>query len=303
MGLASDFIDDCLIEYRQQCRVFSEDAFVRFAIRKSRTDKKSARVMTPSDMESVDNEQALLSTMDHTWFPEQETINHLIALGFTLDDLVKKVPGFVFYYNSRTNKTTQYSVDMQFVHHVKFVSRHESVQEQDNRQLLEALPVSLDGDWLPEVATISHLSTLGFSVERIFEQVPSFIFYYNSRTDKPTRYSVDMQFVHHVKFVETHELAQQDSVVESAVDHMPVMYEGWWPCKKTFAILDANYSIPEVIAVGYVDEFVLYWQERQTSPKSKSWKSAFIQFAIRKHEKEQKEWGAIKHPKNFLVMS
>ena len=303
MGLASDFIDDCLIEYRQQCRVFSEDAFVRFAVRKYRTEKNH----TPkSDSRPVGLSVAAplpAKEIDHTWSPEQKTVDHLASLGFAVDDLAKIVPGFVFYYNSRINKPTQYSVDMQFVHHVKFVSRHESVQEQDKRQPLEALPVILDVDWLPEVATISHLSALGFSVERIFEQVPGFIFYYNSRTDKSTRYSVDMQFVHHVKFVEAHESTQQDSVVERAIDYMPVMYEGWWPCKKTFAILDANYSIPEVIAVGYVDEFVLYWQERQTSPKSKSWKSAFIQFAIRKHEKEQKEWKAIKRPKNFLAMS
>ena len=222
-GLASDFIDNCLIEYRQQCRVFSEDAFVRFAVRKYRTEKNH----TPkSDSRPVGLSVAAplpAKEIDHTWYPEQKTVDHLASLGFAVDDLAKMVPGFVFYYNSHINK--------------------------------------------------------------------------------PTQYSVDMQFVHHVKFVEAHESTQQDSVVERAIDYMPVMYEGWWPCKKTFAILDANYSIPEVIAVGYVDEFVLYWQERQTSPKSKSWKSAFIQFAIRKHEKEQKEWKAIKRPKNFLAMS
>jgi len=303
LGLENDFIDECLMLYRQQSRLFSVDAFVNFAVRKYRTEKKHTHKADSRLLGGSTPAKCSVKEIDHTWFPDKKTVDHLATLDFSLDDLVSKVPGFVFYYNSRINKPTQYSVDMQFVHHVQFVESHKSLQEQGNRPPLETLPVSLDGDWLPEVATISHLSSLGFSVDRIFEQVPGFVFYYNSRTDKPTRYSVDMQFVHHVKFVETHESTQQHSAVESAIDNMPVMRDGWWPCKKTFSILAANYSIPEVVSVGYIDEFVLYWQERQTSPKSKSWKSAFIQFAIRKYEKEQKEWKKIKRPKNFLLSS
>lgn len=302
LGLEDDFIDECLALYRQQSRLFSVDAFVNFAVRKYRTEKKHTPRPDSRPLGVSTPAQCLMKEIDHTWFPEKETVDHLATLGFSLDTIVINVPGFVFYYNSRINKPTQYSVDIQFVHHLQFVESHKSLQKQNSTQPQEALPVNIDSNWLPEVTTISHLSELGFSIERIFEAVSGFIFYYNSRLDKPTRYSVDMQFVHHVKFVETHESTQQNAATEKVIDHMPVMCDGWWPCQKTFSILEANYSIPEIVAVGYVDEFVLYWQERQTSPKSKSWKSAFIQFAIHKHEKEQKEWKNIKRPQNFLLI-
>lgn len=170
-----------------------------------------------------------------------------------------------------------------------------SNRQQEDRSALESLPTVVDQEWLPDVATIQHLQTLGFSSETIFGQIPGFIFYYNSRLDNPNRYSVDMQFVYHMQYVQHKALTEQTEMMEQDMqrrmrDSASKMRQGWRPCERTFAILQDTHFVPKLIAIGYVDEFVLYWEERQELPQGGSWKTAFIQYSVIRYEKEEKKW-------------
>lgn len=192
----------------------------------------------------------------------------------------------------RQHRLNKQSLSREEVFIAKASSSNESSEE---RLVIDPLPATLDQEWLPEVATLNHLQALGFSLSAIFDQVLGFIFYYNSRLDKPNRYSVDMQFVYHMQYIQQKELAEQTEMMEKEVqsrvrDHASKMRKGWGPCATTFAILQNTYFVPELIAVGYVDEFVLYWEERQELPKGGSWKTAFIQYAAIRHGKEEEKW-------------
>jgi len=147
-------------------------------------------------------------------------------------------------------------------------------------------PMSLDDTWQPEDEAINQLESDGYALKFICQQVQSFIFFYNDRVDKPNSYSLSMQFIYHVKRAASLWKDEQSRLVDETT--APKMIEQWWPSDDAFTVLLETYSIPKLLAEGYVGEFVVYWMDRQRTPVGGSWNNAFIQHAQYKYSKERR---------------
>jgi len=127
-------------------------------------------------------------------------------------------------------------------------------------------------NWQPDEELIKQLIQLGIARDFIWEQLPSFIYYWKDRRE--TRHSWGSTFRDHV----IHEWRKYEED-RFRKDQESPMYTGWRPSEDAMKILLEGARISTAFIDDSIPEFIIYWKERGES--GRTWNSKFIQHVKR----------------------
>ena len=132
-------------------------------------------------------------------------------------------------------------------------------------------------NWQPDEELVKLLiQHHGISREFIWEQVPSFVYYWKERRE--ARHSWGSSFQDHV----LHEWRKYEEDRFRKTQESP-MYTGWRPSDETMKMLLQGSQISSTFIEDAIAEFVIYWKEK--GDHSRTWNSQFIQHVKRQWPK------------------
>lgn len=127
-------------------------------------------------------------------------------------------------------------------------------------------------NWQPDEELVKQLMLLGISRDFIWEQLPSFIYYWKDRRE--VRHSWGSTFRDHV----IHEWRKYEED-KFRKDQESPMYTGWRPSDDAMKILLEGAQISTTFIEDSIPEFIIYWKERGET--GRTWNSKFIQHVKR----------------------
>lgn len=132
-------------------------------------------------------------------------------------------------------------------------------------------------NWQPDEEAVKLLiQHHGISRDFIWEQVPSFVYYWKERRE--ARHSWGSAFQDHV----LHEWRKYEENRFRKSQESP-MYTGWRPSEETMKMLLQGSQISNTFIEDSIAEFIIYWKEK--GDHSRTWNSQFIQHVKRQWPK------------------